>query len=118
MCGSASLRLSAVPEVQLNAPVAVRRGRRDVVRPLGQFPGADGASNLYKGLVGSLNLGIVSGKWGVNNDCIAGYELDELVDAVNPGTFTGSVTVKREITSEGCWLGLKTASCPEAVGDC
>jgi hypothetical protein len=37
-----------------------------------------------------------------NNGCIAG---NELVGAVDPSTFTGNVTIKREIVSVACYLG-------------
>ena len=35
----------------------------------GQVSATDGASTLYKGIVGSLNLGIMAGQLGVNNAC-------------------------------------------------
>lgn len=75
----------------------------------------DGASTLYKGFVGSLNLGLISGNWGVNNGCVAG---SELVGAVTPSNYTGEVIVKRTVTSEGCYQGLKAITCASAgVGD-
>ncbi len=81
----------------------------------GQVSATDGASTMYKGFVGSLTLGIISGNWGVNNNgCIAG---SELVGAVNPSTFTGNVTVKRTLTSEGCYQGSTAVPCPVGVGD-
>jgi hypothetical protein len=81
-----------------------------------QVSSTDGASTLYKGFVGSLKPRYYLGKMGVNNNgCIAG---SELVGAVTPSTFTGSVTVKRTVISEGCWQGLTSAACPApGVGD-
>jgi hypothetical protein len=92
------------------ATVTLRDGNTE------QVSATDGVSTLYKGYVGSLNLGIISGKWGVNNNgCIAG---SELVGAVSPSTFTGNVTVKRTVTSEGCWQGSAPIACPApGLGD-
>jgi hypothetical protein len=76
----------------------------------GQVSATDAASTLYKGTVGTLNLGLLVGKLGVNNGCVIG---NELVGAVQPSTFTGSVTVKRTLNSAGCYQGSTAVSCPE-----
>lgn len=46
--------------------------------------------------------------------CIAG---NELVGAVNPSAFTGSVTVKRLLVSQGCYQGSAPTNCGKGNGD-
>ena len=78
-----------------------------------QVSATDGASTLYKGVVGSLNLGIMAGQLGVNNACYGG---NELVGTVSPSTSAGPVTVKRTLTSGGCYKGSTAQACPVANG--
>jgi hypothetical protein len=79
----------------------------------GQVSPTDGASTLYKGVIGSLNLGIMAGQLGVNNGCYGG---NELVGSVTPSTSAGPVTVKRTLTSGGCYQGSTAKACPVANG--
>jgi hypothetical protein len=80
----------------------------------GQVSATDGASTLYKGVVGTLNLGVLAGKLGTNNGCVIG---NELVGTVTPSTSVGPVTVKRTLDSVGCYQGSSAVTCPQSPGD-
>ncbi|HEY6770655.1 MAG TPA: hypothetical protein VI386_38415 [Candidatus Sulfotelmatobacter sp.] len=84
------------------------------LNPSGQVSPVDAASTLYKGYIGTLNLGIMAGHLGLNNGCVGG---NELVGTVQPSTSVGPVTVKRTLTSEGCYQSSAAIDCPQSVGD-
>jgi hypothetical protein len=98
--------------VHLSNPVSVLSATVSL-NASGQVSATDGASTLYKGVAGSLNLGIMAGQLGVNNACFGG---NELVGTVQPSTSTGPVTVKRTLVTGGCYEGSTAVSCGIANG--
>lgn len=81
----------------------------------GKISPTDAEATNYKAVVGSLKLGIMAGQLGVNNACFGG---NELVAAVTPSTATGPVTIKRAVTSLGCYIGsTPDPNCPPPGDD-